>query len=106
MKVVLSGGALEALERAAEESAVGLRRSYGGRNMYGRSCVAVIGDLTGLVRFVLVLTEEVANSLPDEGERLGALLDAMRGSHTASDSMGHDTVYYWPGVELDELEEL
>lgn len=102
MKVVLSSLALEALEHAAERADVGLRQAYSGRGMYGRSCVAVTGNLTGLVRFVLALAEESANALPGEGERLAAFLDELRESRTLADSMGHDTVYYWPGVELEE----
>lgn len=102
MKVVLSSLALEALEHAAEQADVGLRRSYPGRGMHGRSCVAVTGNLTGLVRFVLTLTEEVANALPGEGERLAAFLDELRESRTLADQLGKDTVYYWPTVELEE----
>lgn len=103
MKVVLSGAALASLERVASEDAdVGLRLRYESRGAYGRTCLAVVGDLTRLVRFVLELTEEVSNGLPDEAERLGVLVDAMRDSRVAADQLGRDTVYYWPGVELEE----
>lgn len=102
MKVTLSSEALETLERVADASDVQLRSDYSGRGMFGRSCLAVIGSTSGLVRFAFALVEEVATGLPDEGERLGVLVDAVRESRTTSDSLGHDTVYYWPGVELEE----
>lgn len=102
MKVVLSSAALATLEHVARAADVGLRTTYPGRGMYGRTCLAVVGHPTTLVRFAFALAEEVATGLPDEGERLGELVDAMRSSHVSHDSMGHDTVYYWRGVELEE----
>lgn len=102
MKVVLSSAALATLEHVARAANVGLRTTYSGRGMYGRTCLAVVGSPTTLVRFAFALAEEVATGLPDEAERLGALVDAVQTSHMSHDQLGLDTVYYWPGVELEE----
>lgn len=87
-----------------------LQPGYSGRAMYGDQCLALIGDVSHLVRFALSLGEEAqelfenVDEAADDGdaaERLRELVDALRGQSTRHDSMGRSTVYYWPGVEVE-----
>lgn len=69
-------------------------RSYSGRGMYGKTCIAVVtNDLWDLA----IELAQVA-----ERDNLG-LLD-LPGS-PAQDSMGLGRVYYWPQLEWPEGEE-
>jgi hypothetical protein len=62
--------------------------SYSGRGMYGTECLSIVAsrDMDFLAKFIFALTQE------DEG-----LAEKFTyGIH--SDSMGYDTVIYWPGI--------
>lgn len=84
-----------------------LRTDYSGRSMYGRNCVALICTLTELCRFVAALgrlhaelyvedlTDAEQRAAEDTEEFIASLLRDVR-----SDSMGLDTVWYFPHVEV------
>lgn len=85
----------------------GVRAHYGGRGMYGDTCLAYVGDEPYLFLFDLakILVERdsgksdgsaysdpTADEIRDKIDRLGG---------GSSDSMGMGTVYYWRGIEVD-----
>jgi len=83
-----------------------LKESYSGRSMYGQTCIALVVDdgVSGLVRWTFALCELVDAEGDEEGsigERVSALVDAMRDTRTRADNMGYSTVYYWPGIEAE-----
>lgn len=82
---------------------VQLRESYSGRSMYGSTCVALVVDdgVSGLVRWTFGLMELVSDESDEVGERVSALIDAMRDTRTRADSLGFSQVYYWPGIEVE-----
>jgi hypothetical protein len=82
---------------------VTLRENYAGRRMYGSTCIALVVDdgVSGLVRWTFGLTELVSLESEEVGERVGALVDAMRDTRTQSDNMGHSLVFYWPGITAE-----
>lgn len=71
-------------------SEIGEVRRYSGRGMYGAECPGVIleGSLIGAAVDLLLLTED-----RDEQEAIGKVI---RGAKT--DSMGVDTILYFPKV--------
>lgn len=62
-------------------------RSYSGRGMYGRSCLGVVCSLQLLLDIVFEFGKT------GEEFNLGSV---------KSDSMGCDTIYYWPDIPFDE----
>ena len=88
----------------SEELDEGYRpQSYSGRFMYGRRCVGVVVPRGGMLRvgsdlvMAAVLTDDVqADDAVGIAEAVSAL---MRDART--DSMGLDTIVYWPDMEWD-----
>jgi hypothetical protein len=73
-----------------------LRTDYGGRAMFGITCIGVIGQVGDLLRFAAAC-RRTADELGLPGEELiDALARAVR-----SDNMGHEQIFYFPGVALD-----
>lgn len=68
-------------------------RSYSGRGMYGRSCLGVVASNV-LEMFADMLNEVDTSAEEDEISLVG---DMMRNAVT--DSMGRDTIVYWPNIE-------
>jgi hypothetical protein len=88
-------------------------RSYSGRGMYGKQCVAITGDFSACMQMISEvikdLHDEVFNAAIDSTDDRdsapydldsafsGAVDDLMDFSY---DSMGLDVVVYWPNVEF------
>lgn len=68
-------------------------RSYGGRGMYGRQCVAVVPDSNSSEGHVAALTMLYAES-DEERQDLVTIWSGVR-----SDSMGRGIVIYFPNIE-------
>lgn len=66
-------------------------RSYSGRGMYGKECLAITGDDIDMFRFGLLLGSTTMNEA--DVDDLIHEADNMK-----QDSMGLGTVYYWPRV--------
>ncbi len=84
--------------QAANNTGIKTYPEYSGRSMYGRKCFGVVvSSVSEFVQFIL----ECAAIATDDNE-MG--LDALtRATHDAkSDSMGYDTIYYFPRVTLTE----
>lgn len=80
------------LEEIAYEHDLTARDDYSGRGMYGKSCIGVTGDDIGNV--IRMLFE-----LKDNDEDLAYVLVDGR---IATDSMGLSTIFYWPGVSVED----
>lgn len=71
-------------------------RSYSGRAMYGKRCPAIVtGNFSDLIEVIF----EAVDWLKDDYEEgdIRALL-----SNVKQDSLGYDTVYYWPSITITE----
>lgn len=82
-----------AIEDAGMEPDEALREEYSGRGMYGGKTWGITGNLTGFLAFLV----EFAKAEGSDGESAQELAQRV-----ASDSMGWDTIFYFPGVELVE----
>jgi hypothetical protein len=77
------------VEKACYDSGIRIREGYSGRGMFGKTCFGLVGNLSELCKFFSCLSvdfwfaEKLANGV-------------------CYDSMGHDTIYYFPGFELNE----
>lgn len=69
-----------------------VRWNYSGRGMYGRTCFGIVGKLDDLLKFVYFCG--VTDGIEQENDRESIFADMMSG--VCSDSMGYDTIYYWP----------
>ena len=72
---------------------------YVGRGMWGESCFGIIGDLSLFAHFMAALGAVLAEEEDGDPYRAMELADAAR-----SDSMGTDTIYYFPGWNIEEDE--
>ena len=63
-----------------------VRADYSGRGMYGRTCFALVGQLSDLMKFVMFLSD----------------LEIMDRSieNVSMDSMGRDMIFYWEDVQV------
>ena len=87
---------LEARERTNTFD-VETRSDYSGREMYGGTCLAAVGSLTDLAQFLVGLTIMLREELGDEeGEKRAVEL----AGNARFDSMGTDTVMYFPRWRL------
>lgn len=77
-------------------------QSYSGRGMNGKTCLAVIVDRED--NAVTMFAELLEQAKPDDSSMdtlavLEVIQEAMRDHRT--DSMGRDTVVYWPSIAYD-----
>lgn len=82
--------------QALKDEGFQLDDSYSGRGMYGVGCVGVTGRLGDMLRFVAVLV-----SYCDDPGDAADLCDEL-GRVAATDSMGTETIYYFPGWTVGE----
>lgn len=72
-----------------------LRTTYSGRSMYGKDCLAYVGNSSGLACFAIA----VHAILSEGGDVDFELMDAL--TEYATDSMGYDQVFYWRSGDLN-----
>lgn len=78
-------------------------RSYSGRAMYERKCPGIVSSVSGVALGASLVLAAVHLS-PDGAEfDSGAVAGAM--SEVREDSMGRETVFYWPNIEWVSEEE-
>jgi len=83
------------VKNVAEEGGLSFRGSYSGRCMYGKACVGVVAeDLSSFLSFFAFLVR----CLDDDN-------DIEKIANVRQDSMGRQTIYYWPSIESEEDEE-
>lgn len=73
---------IDLLVDTALDIGVDYTTDYSGRGMFGATCFAIEGKTSDLVRFLRSLPDEVGDELVDP----------------SIDSMGLDSVFYWPYV--------
>lgn len=71
-----------------------LRWDYSGRGMYGATCFGITGNLWLFGKFLLALSDCL-----DDVEVMDDLMDRV-----CTDSMGHDTIFYFPGLKVEPIE--
>jgi hypothetical protein len=87
----------------AENISDDVRVDYSGRGMYGRTCVGFVGGVSDLVAFVVDVTEEYAYQVERDGEvdpDLALIKNHLYGVEV--DSMGTDSIFYWPTIRTEE----
>jgi hypothetical protein len=80
-----------------------VRENYSGRGMYGATCVGFTGSVADLVAFVIDVAEVVAFQKEHDGKVDPDLEIIQR--HLCDveiDSMGRDSIFYWPTIQTDE----
>lgn len=88
---------------ALQNTGVGVWRSehlindYSGRGMGRERCFGLIGDDRLWAKFLASLTELEMLARPDDEE---AKWSNLLADIVNSDSMGHDKIFYFPGVSL------
>lgn len=71
------------------------RTGYSGRGMYGGKCVGIVGSMADFINFVKSIAERVYVDEEDEAIDFWAYLDDVE-----IDSMGLDSIFYWPRVQV------
>lgn len=77
-----------------------IRTDYSGRGMYGRTCVGYTGENVLMFAFRLAVT--LAEQINDPAELFDVedMLEAIGSPST--DSLGWNTLYYWPNITATE----
>lgn len=105
----------EALEQVIDNDSV-RSRSYSGRGMYGKECLAIVGDfgdcMEAIGAVISLLSQEVFDATMDgDQENVAyALNDQLQKAIDSllkfqQDSMGLSVVVYWPRLEYDASSE-
>lgn len=95
--VELSPFELETIEDALQDAGIeedDLALDYSGRFMFGERCFGIIGDASIFARFVAALTNQGTD---EAAELVGEFVQRVK-----TDSMARDTIYYFPGILLEE----
>lgn len=84
----------ELIESCAADEDIEFRNDYSGRCMYGKRCVGVVtDDLSKFLEFFAHLVREL------DGDDEETPRDANRINGVREDSMGRQTIYYWPEIQ-------
>ncbi len=83
----------ELLEEISQEVDGSFRTDYSGRGMYGKSCVGIVAHS------LLALGAAISRLVEDEELREELV------SNSLTDSMGYDTIVYWPRVTSSDADE-
>lgn len=88
---------------------------YSGRSMYGEACVGITADRGGEIAFLLAAIELAASGDFRDDDFMNMVHDLASGRvesglwdwarETRSDSMGYQTIYYWPSLQITGLGE-
>jgi hypothetical protein len=82
-----------------EDEGISAQTRYGGRGMYGRHCVGIVGSTKDLMKFAMICIEAIErvrlNTPADEPATIDSDWFDVR-----QDSMGYDTIFYWPSVRI------
>jgi hypothetical protein len=83
-------------------------RSYSGRGMYGANCLGIDVDrYSSIHRLAGIVMEYIADSFTDDGDNAAdareLLLDAAEAFNNAkTDSMGLDSIIYFPNIPFED----
>lgn len=84
------------IEEQGEDANIRIYEGYSGRGMYGKECIGVTGSLGDIVSALLEGALKMASTMSRFEKR--DLLDDVQ--NMQRDSMGHDMIVYWPGIEF------
>lgn len=88
-------------EFTMDSDEVDVRTDYSGRGMYGRTCVGVVGSSVSVaLRFMFALAEQISEDGDDAWEQRENVMELAEDLRT--DSMAYDTIYYFPGLVIEE----
>jgi len=93
----LTAEQLEILTDAIDATGVELR-PYSGRGMYGQSCLGIVPN-TDTARYFMYLAQILITDGQEE------ILDLLIGSPSREDSLGRDTIVYFPNLLVDSEDE-
>lgn len=95
---------MEAVAHTEENHDIELRENYSGRGMYGKECYGVEGNTTALGEFESALALLTVMDDLDDKVNGHTALNAMTdlADMRRSDSMGLDTIYYYPNLTVTE----
>lgn len=71
------------------------RWGYSGRGMYGRKCFGFVGTMENYGAFIIAMVVTL-----EDGEDFAREF----ASRVTTDSMGFDTIFYFPGIQIIESE--
>lgn len=84
---------VEVVERVLERMDSGRAYpDYSGRGMFGQKCFGIVGGIGDLVTFMMELVKEE----PDLAQEMA--------SYIQHDSMGLDSIYYFPDVHFPNID--
>lgn len=89
---------LAALDYADMDSEDAPHWGYSGRSMYGRTCFGFVGTMEDYTNFILGLVDVFYDQTEDID--VSKHLAGQFGERVATDSMGHDTIFYFPGIQV------
>lgn len=78
------------------------RWGYSGRGMYGRTCFGFVGSMDQYGRFLIALVQNGYYEHDDIEE--GGDVAKEFADRVSTDSMGYDTIFYFPGIQVLENE--
>lgn len=84
----------EMFENLADDWSLELREDYSGRGMYGQTCPGLVGGMSNFCGFLVDISIRLSESV------FGADPAFELADHVATDNMGWDTIFYFPGLEL------
>ena len=100
--------AIEIIKQAIEcmNDDSGRARSYSGRGMYGRECLAITSshETSRVLMFLLECCVQVINDEVPTEEIINKLFEVMDLiNNPRADSMGRDNIIYWPSISADSI---
>ena len=105
----LSNEQFDILADFADQFDAQIVSDYSGRGMYGQTCIGFITNYNNPNLFQLgfnlcsFIFNELANNNDDDNEMLNELLDTLSRCSASTDSMGLDTIIYFPTIQYKDV---
>ena len=95
------------VQAVTDQLELDVRPDYSGRGMYGHTCFGIVGSARDLARFLIELSDIIDGLNSYEGDEHGQFVDTdMEPWYDVhQDSMGWDTIYYWPSIRVVDPED-
>jgi hypothetical protein len=82
---------------------------YSGRGMYGKQCVGIVGGSAQFVAFMYLVVPKIDPRFNVQNLEQGDVTEfelefSDEWLNMKTDSMGRDTIYYWPNVHAAEID--
>lgn len=89
----------------ATQEGVTYHKDYSGRGMYGRQCIGISGSRSECMAVIKACIVELHNEAQDDVNDdtdydFEMAIELVFNYNT--DSMGYDTIVYWPGMQDDQ----